>query len=139
MGYKKYKPEKFKPGILRIVLVFSNKDGRHIYRFPWFAKFLPVLQETVFGPLRINPDRVMRMQFALMTKGSAVNPHFDKGEWARRAHRLHVPIITHGAVSFLVERNAGAHANPGDREFTKIPSVEGTVFEVNRNYVTEMQ
>ena len=134
MGYVNYSPEKFKPGLRRILLVFSTKDGRHVYHFPWLDKFLPLLKETILGPLGIRPDRIMRMQLAQMTEGAEVKVHYDKGEWARRAHRVHVPVVTHDAVTFLVQSNAGGAAGMGSeagREFTRIPSAEGRVYEVN--------
>jgi hypothetical protein len=127
MGYRTYDPGLFKPGNTRILLVFSDKTGKDVYRFPWLKDWLPLLEETVFGPLHIDPNRIVRMQLAKMPRGSKINTHYDKGGWASSTHRFHVPIVTHSDVYFMSKLGGSKHL--------QIPCIEGAVFEVN-NIVT---
>lgn len=36
---------------------------------------------------------ILRMQFAMVPPGAEIKTHQDNGGWARRSHRIHVPIV----------------------------------------------
>lgn len=114
---------KFKPGVKSAVLIFSDRLGVDVYHFPWLKEWLPVLQETILSPLRINLNNVVRMQMALMAPGSTINKHQDKGMWVKRTHRVHVPLITHNDTYFVTEIPK--------ESYLRIPSMEGVVYELN--------
>lgn len=77
----------FKPGVETIFMVYSNNGATVTHQFPLFFEYLPILEETIFKPLNINKDRIVRLQLAKMSKGARINPHVDKGDWANYAHR----------------------------------------------------
>ena len=129
----------FKPGVDDIHLVFSARNGRDVYHFPWLDDWLPLLQSAVLDPLRIDLQNVVRMQFANMTVGSAIHPHSDQGPWVGLTHRTHVPITTHEDIFFLSmfgNRVGKKGPRPGSKpETMRIKAGPGDVFEFN-NAVT---
>ena len=48
---------------------------------------------------------VMRIQLAELPPGQIIAPHFDAGILAL-IHRLHIPLVTHEAVSFIIAGKA---------------------------------
>ena len=124
--------DRFKPGCTAIQLVFSSKHADRVYHFPWLEEWLPMLQEHILGPLGIPLNRILRMQLANMPPGSDISIHADKNAWVAAAHRIHVPIITHSDVYFLVRLGS---PGKGDGHFThlRIKADEGEAFEFNNS------
>lgn len=125
ISFRNNNVEKFKPGVETIFLMFSDGKARNTYRFPWFYEYLPVLTETVFKPLNIDPRQIARLQFAKMGKGASILPHSDRGAWAQAAHRVHVPILSYPEILFVAREKNNMPVG------MKIPSKEGIVFEIN--------
>ena len=115
--------ERFKPGVIPAIFIFSDRFGLDVFYFPWLDKWLPDLEKTVLEPLRIDLNRIIRMQLALMTSGATINKHSDKGGWVKRTHRTHVPLFTHDDTYFVAESPRGSSL--------RIPSKVGAVYEFN--------
>jgi hypothetical protein len=58
----------------------------------------------LLGPADVA--KVIRMQLARIRPGVRIVPHVDLGGWARRSHRIHVPIVTSPDVAFEVSSTA---------------------------------
>jgi len=101
LGLREGNVAQFKPGVKAIIMQFSDQSLDHTYVYPWYEHFkdavAPIL-DAVLGPG--NRNKVVRMQFALMPVGSTIKMHRDMGGYALKAHRIHVPVITHEKVSF---------------------------------------
>ena len=128
--------QKFKPNVDGMLLFFSDRSGEHVFEFPFWKRLEPYVQPVlidlftdqlgVSDPLR----HVIRLQLAVMNPGSEILPHVDTGDWARRHHRFHVPIIVPqnaGAVEFVMMPESGQEI--------AVPLIEGRPFEIN-NAVT---
>ncbi|MEW5319959.1 MAG: hypothetical protein WDW38_011069 [Sanguina aurantia] len=133
--------DKYKPGAKAMFLVFSDQSTRNVYRYPYYEYFaaeLDALLEQVVG--REDMGKVVRMQLALIQPGGVIKIHKDMGGYAKKAHRIHVPIVTDTAVAFevcaLLERDShgriGNQVVPeGSKQCTRLTMAEGMVFEVN--------
>jgi len=117
---------RFKPGCVSIQFIFSSKDANIVYHFPWFDDWLPMLQETVLRPLGIPVNSIIRMMLADMPSGSSINFHRDRNQWVKRAHRVHIPIITHPDIFFLTRLLSS-------QETMRIKSGVGEAYEFNNN------
>jgi len=117
--------QKFKPGCEVITLIFSSRNARKVYHFPWLYKWLPMLQDQILGPLGIPVNQIIRMQVANMPRGSDIRFHSDLNPWVKASHRFHVPIITHPDIFFLAEM-----INKGNSS-VRIRSNAGEVYEFN--------
>mmetsp|Transcript_16518 Transcript_16518/g.20185 ORF Transcript_16518/g.20185 Transcript_16518/m.20185 type:complete len:345 (-) Transcript_16518:184-1218(-) len=123
---------KFKPGVETILLIFSTRDGHHIYHLPWMqnnhlnGQWKKILLKTILNPLGIPLKKVVRMQIAKMTPGSDIRPHSDRGEWMSHTHRVHIPLLTHELIHFLV-----GIGQRGAEEWIRIKSGRGNVYELN--------
>lgn len=120
--------DKFKPDVSTIFLIFSSKDARVVYHFPWLDDWLPKIQECILDPLGVPLNKVLRMQIANMPKGSNILFHIDANTWSRRSHRVHVPIVTHANVFFMAETK---HRNSEENQILRIKANPGEVFEFN--------
>ena len=95
--------DKFKPGVLGINLILSDIEGDEIYYFPYFKKYQENLMPILERILGENPmERVIRLQFARLSKGAEIKPHKDTGNWARMNHRIHVPIVVTPNTRFKI-------------------------------------
>ncbi|GIL43818.1 hypothetical protein Vafri_1420 [Volvox africanus] len=130
---------KFKPGVEALYMVFSDQSTEHVYRFPYYDYFKSAIEpilEQVVGKEDVN--KVVRLQFARMKPGTEIKPHQDMGGYAKAAHRIHLPVVTHPNVSFEVCPEVERQALMGRRMSTTsmkdcvpIPMAEGMVFELN--------
>ena len=95
--------ERFKPGVLGINLILSDIYGEKIYYFPYFIKYEEYLKPILSMILGENPmEKVIRLQFARLSKGAQIKPHQDTGNWARNNHRIHVPITVTPQTKFKI-------------------------------------
>lgn len=121
--------DKFKPGVLGINLILSDINGDEIYYFPYFKKYEQYLMPILFKILGADPmEKVIRLQFARLSKGAQIKPHQDTGNWARSNHRIHVPITVTPHTQFKIYLKKSE-----DPELLKYS--EGDIFELN-NMVT---
>jgi hypothetical protein len=138
LGGRKGNMDQFKPGVDSAILIFSDYNGRLVFKFPWFDKYEALLEPILTKLLKNHfglehPMRhVIRLQFACMNPHSQILKHTDRGGWVKNGHRIHIPLI--------VPDTAGA--GDGDLSFVMIvdgrgdvdvPLVEGNVFEINNN------
>lgn len=115
-----------KPGVKSIQFIFSSHHGDVIYHFPLLSEWKMILEEYILNPLGIQMDSIIRMGFANMQNGSTINLHSDRNKWVKKAHRIHIPIITHSDVYFM------SHYHQGNT--TRIKSEAGQVFEFNNAF-----
>ncbi|KXZ44217.1 hypothetical protein GPECTOR_71g578 [Gonium pectorale] len=128
---------KYKPGVEALYMVFSDQSTENVYRFPYYEYFKDVVEpliEQIVGKEDMN--KVVRLQFARMKPGSEIKAHKDMGGYARFAHRIHLPVITHPNVSFLVcpnmeRQRAQRRMAAGEGDCAQIPMEAGMVFELN--------
>ncbi|KAK3260807.1 hypothetical protein CYMTET_30256, partial [Cymbomonas tetramitiformis] len=105
LGGRADNQNKFKPGVQTIHFIFSDHQGGHVMRFPWWYEWkplvLPVLQQ-IFERYdsEVLVEHIVRLQLARMVSGSEIRRHQDTGGWAKTTHRIHVPLISHSGVSF---------------------------------------
>jgi len=122
--------QKFKPGVNTMNLIFSDRTGKEVFEFPFYARFAafiePLLNELFTEQLGVqNPlSHVIRMQFAMMNPGSNILPHVDSGEWAINHHRFHIPLVVPSDRTQFVMM-------PRIDEEVIVPLVEGQPFEIN--------
>ena len=64
-----------------------------------------------------------RVRLRRQGPGGQILRHTDKGGWATRLHRIHVPVVTNDAVRFLMMAPSGA--------FLPLPVAPGDAFEIN--------
>ena len=132
LGGRDANKQRFKPNVDGMLLFFSDRSGEHVFEFPFWKRLEPYVQPMLIAlftdqlgvsdPLR----HVIRLQLAVMNPGSEILPHVDSGDWARRYHRFHVPIIVPqqaGAVEFVMMPEIGQEI--------AVPLVEGRPFEIN--------
>jgi hypothetical protein len=115
--------ERVKPGVSDALFIFSDRQGDDIFHLPWLDEWLPVLEEAVLKPLRIDLNTIIRMQFARMSSGATIYKHTDRGMWVRYSHRIHVPLFTNNGIYFIAESPRGFHL--------RIPSKVGAAYEFN--------
>ena len=133
LGGRKGNMDQFKPGVDSAILIFSDYNGKLVFKFPWYDKYepllAPILEKVLRGHFGLShPMRhVIRLQFACMNPGSKILKHTDRGGWVKNGHRIHIPLIVpeDSDVQFvmIVDRR-------GDVD---VPLVEGNVFEINNN------
>ncbi|PSC71222.1 green algal specific Aspartyl Asparaginyl beta-hydroxylase [Micractinium conductrix] len=126
----------FKPGARAIMLIFSDRDGRHVYRFPWHDRFKPLLEPLLLKILgAADVSNIMRLQLALMPAHGEIKRHIDAGDYAAGGHRIHAVVQSHPGVTFKVcdtARHAGAGAGQAGAPLCVPLAVEqGLVFELN--------
>jgi len=123
---------KIKLGATGMQLIFSSRSANEIYHFPWLNDWLPMLEERIFKPIGVPVNRIIRMMFANMPEGSTINFHQDKNTWVQRAHRVHVPIITHQDIFFLSQIIAyDPETEESEKQILRVKSNAGEVYEFN--------
>ena len=119
----------FKGGTKDVKLIFSGRDARVAFTFPWWEELRPLL-EPLLAPLlepRLGRDwstHLLRAQFALMPAGSEIKPHVDSGRWTKVAHRLHIPVMVPEGTVFRVR-------SPVTGDFEALELREGHAFELD--------
>jgi hypothetical protein len=123
---------KFKPNVDAVLLFFSDRSGKHVFEFPFWKRFephvLPVLDELFTDQLGVSDplSHVIRLQLAVMNPNSEILAHVDTGDWARKFHRFHVPIIVpkeSESMEFIMMPEVGQEI--------AVPLIEGRPFEIN--------
>jgi hypothetical protein len=97
------RPAHDKWGIKKIIFTFCDDFLQKIFDLPWsrhenWKKHLLPIYQTI----GIHENQVVRSLLAAMPPGSSIPVHHDTGYWVKNTHRLHVAIITHENVDFLV-------------------------------------
>jgi len=120
---RKGNQETFKPGCSDIKFIFSSNDGKACFEFPWWQEWKDDILPLLEGALGegIEPY-ILRVQLARMGPGATINPHIDTGDWARFAHRIHIPLKINEDVVFSALTPRGYEA---------VVIEEGLVFEIN--------
>ena len=149
---------KFKPGVATIYLMFSDRSANTFYSFPFEKRFhaavYPILEHLIAPALRSSSlanasstrnllHHICRMQLSHMSGNATIATHADKGNWAKKSHRLHVPLHTHDGVHFEVliantdaADKLGAESALSDSgkksiEVLRVPTQRGVAFEIN--------
>lgn len=114
------------PGVDRAPLLEAKLGFVSVLRYsdrPLFAEIQSLIEKEII-PVVPNCD-VMRVQLAELPPGGVILPHRDVGILAA-IHRLHIPIITHKDVSFIIE---------GERFFLE----EGVLYDLNNAVVHSVE
>ena len=114
-------------GIKKIVLIFCDDFLQNVYEMPWWHK-KPEMRKAlqpVLDVLNIEPNRIVRMLFAALPSGVTIPVHHDTGEWVRKSHRVHVPIIVKDPDQVLFK------CGPTESLMQRVNCIPGHVFEMN--------
>jgi hypothetical protein len=118
-------------GIKKIILVFCDDFLHTIYTLPWFQARDPVggrmidAVQPILDVLNVRRDQVVRCILAGMPPGVTIPVHHDTGEWVRRSHRVHVPVIVPDASRVLFR------CGPTASTMGRADCAPGHVFEMN--------
>ena len=116
-------------GIGKIVLCFSDDFLTKVYRFPWWKDFeegLKPIIDSLFQDHEPHQEGlVVRALLASLPPGSTIPVHHDSGEWVKKTHRVHVPILVQDP-SRVVFR-----CGPSNLLLQRISCKPGHVFEIN--------
>jgi hypothetical protein len=135
-----------KPGVSTIFLLFSTRDADRVWHLPLYSYFKKQLEPVVRAVLGEDAmDNIVRLQFALMAPGSHIRPHRDAGLWAKRSHRLHIVLKTHGGISFTacpqcpgLTSDTPECKPPPKGLCIPLDTCENCVFEVDNLYIHEV-
>lgn len=75
---------------------------------------------------KFGPAYPIRILLARLCPGGVITPHIDRGFSLTHAHRVHVPLVTHDDVKFLIN---------GRRQ----PMKPGEVWEINNRQVHQVE
>jgi len=131
-------------GIGKIVLVFSDDFLTKVYQFPWWKEFEEALQPILDAILPQDNNNngnnnnsgndktktktkgvVVRALLASLPPGGTIPVHHDTGEWVKKTHRVHVPVLVQDP-SRVVFR-----CGPSTELLQRISCEPGHVFEIN--------
>ena len=114
-------------GIKKIVLIFCDDFLQTVYEMPWWHKSQRMRNavQPVLDVLNVEPKRVVRMLFAALPPGVTIPVHHDTGEWVRKTHRVHVPVIVKNPDEVLFR------CGPTESTMQRINCIPGHVFEMN--------
>lgn len=114
-------------GIKKIVLIFCDDFLQTVYEMPWWHKFPEMRQsiQPILDVLNIEPKRIVRMLFAAMPGGVTIPVHHDTGEWVRKSHRVHVPVVVNNPDQVLFR------CGPTESTLQRINCTPGHIFEMN--------
>jgi len=118
-------------GIGKIVLIFSDDFLTKVYQFPWWKEFEDALQ-PIIDVLFPRPENgankkglVVRALLASLPPGSTIPVHHDSGEWVKKTHRVHVPILVENPSRVVFQ------CGPSNDMLQRISCEPGHVFEIN--------
>lgn len=111
-------------GIQKVALMFCDDFVTRIYQLPWFQEFEAALQPIFKACLPPNAT-LIRLLFASLPPGVTIPVHHDTGEWAKKAHRVHVPILVHDTSKVLFR------VGPTTTTMQRIDCQPGHIFEIN--------
>jgi hypothetical protein len=104
-----------------ISLIYDS-DFRHEHatKRPKHAEFEVALRPIVARLAEIYDDRgeIVRCLLARLEPGGVIPAHVDTGFSLRHSHRVHIPIITHDRVRFIIDGEA-------------VSMREGDIWEIN--------
>ena len=116
-------------GIGKIVLIFSDDFLTKVYQFPWWKKFEEALQpiiDVLFPKPGSNKEGIMvRALLASLPPGATIPVHHDSGEWVKKTHRVHVPILVQDPSRVVFQ------CGPSAEMLQRISCEPGHVFEIN--------
>lgn len=118
-------------GIGKIVLVFSDDFLTRVYQFPWWKKFEEALQpiiDVLYPQSEIGAKQkglMVRALLASLPPGSTIPVHHDSGEWVKKTHRVHVPILVQNSSRVVFQ------CGPSNDMLQRISCEPGHVFEIN--------
>ncbi len=114
-------------GIKKIVLIFCDDFLQTVYEMPWWHKFPEMRQsiQPILDVLNVEPRRIVRMLFAALPGGVTIPVHHDTGEWVRKTHRVHVPIVVNDPDKVLFQ------CGPNESSLQRINCTPGHIFEMN--------
>lgn len=114
-------------GIKKIVLIFCDDFLRDVFELPWWHARPDIRQaiQPIIETLKIKPDRIVRMLLAALPPGVTIPIHHDTGEWVRKTHRVHVPVILTDPTKVIFR------CGPGPDALSRIDCTPGHVFEMN--------
>lgn len=82
------------------------KDPSRFYENPAWALFaptiLPLMDQISYG-MGIAQPIYPKAMFAKLKKNSRIDPHIDHGHSHRYVHKIHVPLISHPDICFLIK------------------------------------
>lgn len=111
-------------GIQKIVLLFCDDFATRIYQLPWFKDFEEALQ-PVFEVCLPPGACLIRLLFASLPPGVTIPVHHDTGEWVKKTHRVHIPILVNDPSKVLFR------CGPTVEAMQRIDCEPGHVFEIN--------
>ncbi len=91
------------PGVRRFILAEAQSGQVSVLRYrdrPLFAEIRDLIDRHI-QPLFPDCD-LMWAQLAELPPGGVITPHSDRHILAR-VHRLHVPLVTHEKVEFMID------------------------------------
>lgn len=85
-----------------------ESENRHgaINVFPQWHEFRHVLEplvEQAIAPVKTEAGVVNRIALVDLRPGGKIDPHVDGQDMAKRAHRIHIPLITPPGVEYKID------------------------------------
>lgn len=126
----------------RTIPLLFDADFRHAQptAHRWFPAFRELVQ-PVLDVIRSHYDQSqssgaphdtangpypIRMMFARLVPGGVIAPHMDRSFSLTHAHRIHIPLVTHDGVRFLID---------GRRQVM----AEGEIWEINNRRAHQVE
>ncbi|CAJ1952366.1 unnamed protein product [Cylindrotheca closterium] len=111
-------------GIQKIVLLFCDDFATKIFQLPWWKDFEPSIKPILDMVLPVD-GTLIRALFASLPPGVTIPVHHDTGEWVKRTHRVHVPILVNDPSKVLFR------CGPTVETMQRIDCLPGHMFEIN--------
>lgn len=114
-------------GIKKIALIFCDDFLRDVYEMPWYHSHAEMREAVrpILDCLGVTRERVVRLLLASLPPGVTIPVHHDTGEWVRRTHRVHVPVIVNRPDLVLFR------CGPTEDDMGRVDCAPGHVFEMN--------
>lgn len=114
-------------GIKKIVLMFCDDFLRDVYELPWWHLRQDIQHaiQPILDTLMVQPARIVRLLLAALPPGTTIPVHHDTGEWVRKTHRVHVPVIVTDPSKVIFR------CGPSPDTLDRIDCSPGHVFEMN--------
>lgn len=116
-------------GIGKIVLIFSDDFVTRVYQFPWWKDFEESIQpilDVIFPSQNSKYEGVLvRALLASLPPGSTIPVHHDTGEWVKKTHRIHIPVLVEDPSKVLFQ------VGPASHMLQRIDCIPGLAFEIN--------
>lgn len=114
-------------GIKKIALVFCDDFLQDVYEMPWYHSHGGMREALapVLGALGVKPRSLVRCLLAALPPGVTIPAHHDTGDWVRRTHRVHVPVIVTNPHRILFR------CGPSEAAMERVSCHPGHIFEIN--------